>query len=111
MISQTELGARIKFLREKTGYSQEFLAEELGLSRQAIINIEGGKRKIDSFELFELCRLFGIQAQELLEEQKVESLNQSLIHCRGKVNEEGKKSIREFQQILDDYDFLKGLFR
>ncbi len=111
MISQAELGQRIKFLREKTGYSQEFLAEQLKISRQAIISIEAGKRKIDSFELFELCRLLGVSVNDLLQNtvSKVESLEECLIHCRGNVNEVGKKAIAEFGQILKDYDSLMEL--
>lgn len=47
----SEIGQRIKVLREKRGLSQEQLAGLIDLSRPVVIKIEGGKKVINSLEL------------------------------------------------------------
>jgi transcriptional regulator with XRE-family HTH domain len=60
-----EIGMRIKSLREKRGFSQEQLANELGLSRPVITKIEGGKKAINSLELRQVADVLGISTDEL----------------------------------------------
>ena len=47
MDNKNEMGACISKLRNKKGMSQKQLAENLGLTQQAVSLIEKGKRKID----------------------------------------------------------------
>ncbi len=66
MITQKQLALKIKGLREKFGYTQEFVASKLGLNRQAIIAMETGKRSIQSVELANLASLYNISLDLLL---------------------------------------------
>ncbi len=65
-IDYRQLGSRIQRLREGMGVSQEVLAEQLDLTRQAIGQIEKGARKIDSLELAKLADFFSLTTDELL---------------------------------------------
>ena len=113
MITLEALGNKIRLLREKLGLSQEYVAEYLDLNRQAILSIEAGKRSIDSFELFKLADLFGVDVKELISKEEVQfsRFEDAVLHLRKKeqLNNQEKKAIIEFQQICEDYDFLKKL--
>jgi transcriptional regulator with XRE-family HTH domain len=113
MITLEELGSNIRQIREKLGFSQGHVAEHLGLNRQAIISIEAGKRKIDSFELFKLADLFGVDAKELLtkEEIRFSRFEDAVLHLRKKerLTDKERQALIEFQQICEDYEFLKKL--
>lgn len=57
---------RLVRLRKKNGYSQEQLAEKLGLSRQAVSKWERGEASPDTDNLIALARLYGISLDELV---------------------------------------------
>lgn len=112
MISLVELGQELRELREGFEYSQEFVANELGISRQAIISIEAGKRKIDSFELIKFSQLYGVEPRDLLSQEKklaVVGFDAEVMHLRNsnEVSEETKKVLMNFKQICEDYKWLK----
>ena len=60
------LGERIAYYRKKAGYSQEGLAERLGVSRQAISKWETGAADPSTANLLALAKLYGVSAEELL---------------------------------------------
>ena len=113
MLTLKQLGKKLKEIRQKIGFSQEFVAEELGISRQAIIAIEAGTRKIDSFELFKLAGIYNVHIEDLLEERKPVASNfqEAIMSLRNKgiLSNEEKKGLLEFQKICEDYEFLKSL--
>lgn len=113
MLTLSQIGKKLKEIREELGFSQEFVAEELDVNRQAIIAIESGRRKIDSFELFKLVRLYNINIEDLMaeKEQAVSNFQEAVMHLRKKnlLTDEEKSSLLEFQKISDDYEFLKKL--
>lgn len=115
MITLEQLGQKIRDMRSKLGFSQEFVADELGLKRQAIISMEAGKRKVDSFELLKLSQLFGIDIKTLLSPETTfkNSLTflDAVMHLRadGKLSERDKKHLIEFHKICSDYKFLKKI--
>lgn len=113
MLTLSQLGKKLKNFREKAGFSQEFVAKELDITRQAIINIESGKRKIDSFELFKLAALYNVSASDLITEQSpvVSNFQEAVMRLRNSnlLDEEEKKALFEFQKICRDYEFLKNL--
>ena len=64
------LAKRLKEARDYLGLSQEYVAQQTGIPRPAISDIEVGKRKVDSLELKRLSKLYGIPVQSLLEENE-----------------------------------------
>ena len=67
-ITQEELAGRLKAARENAGLTQQEVAEEVGMTRLAVVRIEAGKRAVNSLELAEMARLYGRGIAEFLEE-------------------------------------------
>ncbi|MDE6373352.1 MAG: helix-turn-helix domain-containing protein, partial [Clostridia bacterium] len=67
------LGERLYNLREEHRFSQDELAEKLGVSRQTISNWENDKVKIDVIKAAEICRLYGISMDGLFMEKETEA--------------------------------------
>lgn len=66
----SNLGYRIKKLRELTGMNQERLAKLMGVSRPTISQIENGERKIHAEELKKFSDIFGISVDSILNSNK-----------------------------------------
>lgn len=60
------LGENIKAHRTALHMTQEFVAESLGVSRQAVSKWESGASDPSTANLLALAKLFGISAEELL---------------------------------------------
>jgi len=60
------LGEAIKFHRTRCKMTQEFVAEHLGVSRQAVSKWESGTSDPSTSNLLALAKLFGVSAEELL---------------------------------------------
>ena len=64
------LGETLKEYRTRCNMTQEFVAESLGVSRQAVSKWEGGVSDPSTSNLLALAKLFGVSAEELLREVK-----------------------------------------
>lgn len=64
------LGEAIRAHRARCQMTQEFVAESLGVSRQAVSKWEQGLSDPSTANLLALAKLFGISAEELLREVK-----------------------------------------
>ena len=62
------MGEALKKHRMERNMTQEFVAEALGVSRQAVSRWETGAADPSTFNLLALARLFGVPAEELLRE-------------------------------------------
>ena len=62
------LADKIIQLRKKNGWSQEELAEKLGVSRQAVSKWEGAQATPDLNKLLAMSRLFGVTTDYLLKD-------------------------------------------
>jgi DNA-binding XRE family transcriptional regulator len=66
--TRKSLGEAIKQHRTRCKMTQEFVAETLGLSRQAVSKWESGASDPSTSNLVALAKLYGISAEELLKE-------------------------------------------
>lgn len=60
------MGEKILNMRKARGWSQEELAERVGVSRQAVSRWESGTAKPDADKMIAICDLFGVSADYLL---------------------------------------------
>lgn len=60
------LGETLKEYRVKCNMTQEFVAEALGVSRQAVSKWETGSSDPSTANLLALAKLYGVSAEELL---------------------------------------------
>ena len=72
-VTQKELARRLKSARENTGLTQQEVAEEVGIARTAVVQIEAGKRAVNSLELAEMARLYGRGIADFLSEGPFEA--------------------------------------
>ena len=65
-VAASSLGATIKQLRESNGFTQQQLADYLGINRVMLTYFETGERKPTIAELEKLASLFGLDAADLV---------------------------------------------
>ena len=68
-INQAELGRRIRAAREACGLTQEALAQQVGLTRIAVVQIEQGNRAVSSLELDRIAFVLGRDIGDFFAEQ------------------------------------------
>ena len=88
---QKRLGQRIKALRESHGWSQEELADQLGIHRVALTQIENAQREVSAEELAQLSAVFEISADILLDLKKA---IQVVLEERGKAAKQPVQEMR-----------------
>ena len=69
---------RLQQLRKKNGYSQEVLAEKLGISRQSISKWERAESSPEIDNLMALAKIYGITIDELLDTESDEAISKSI---------------------------------
>ncbi len=60
------LGTRLAQLRQEQGYTQQMLADELGIAQQTLAHYEVGRLRMPITLLPAIARLFAVPADELL---------------------------------------------
>ena len=85
-----DLGARIRAARQAAGLSQEKLAEQLGLTRQAVTKWETGQSAPSTENLLRLAEVLGVPVSTLLDEAAPQPPGHPLRIL----------STREFMQVL-----------
>ena len=80
------LGEAIRYHRTRCKMTQEFVAESLGVSRQAVSKWESGTADPSTSNLLALAKLFGVSAEELL---KAWNDPKTVIACPGR----GRRSL------------------
>ena len=85
-----EIADRLIKLRKKYGYSQEELADKLGLSRQAVSKWERAEASPDTDNLICLAKLYGVSLDELLStDDSVETIVEEQVKKDSPKKEEG----------------------
>ena len=67
-VIRISLGDALKEHRTRCKMTQEFVAEALGVSRQAVSKWENGTSDPNTSNLIALAKLYGVSAEELLKE-------------------------------------------
>src|SRR5436309_14193964 len=107
------LGARIREARESTGWTQQELADHLGMSRTTIIAIEKGERRLKPAELVQLASLLGRNVSDLLQRSApAEAFGvqlRSTLPSSGTPSTPLPRHIEDFQHLCEDYVRLEEL--
>ena len=119
-----KIGAVLREMRIKNGFTQEEVAQVLGIPRPAISQIEKGKRAIKSEELYKLAQLFNKPFsffEDIMEGKEEEETGALAVLLRAEtLKEEDKEEIKrgydlyqkyhELETILDiKKDFFEGI--
>ena len=86
-----DIAERLQKLRKKAGYSQEQVAEMLGLSRQAVSKWESGQGKPEIDNVVKLTEIYGVSADYIL--LGIENRAATSVPEKKKINKEYRKAI------------------
>jgi len=93
---------RLQELRKKNGYSQEDLADELGVSRQAVSKWERGDASPDTDNLIALSKIYNVTLDELINGEDEYKVNENdYINFK---KEENSKNLKSEDDDDDDDD-------
>lgn len=106
MLTQEMLGKNIESARLKAGFTQQELADLVGLDRSSISRIETGTRGVDSILLVKIASVLGVSERLLLEPIQEEAL---CLRAPESSPDEIKQQINWVNDFLDNYEFLKEL--
>ena len=93
VLSSVEIGQRIKEFRKRKGFSQEKLAELVGLSFQQIQKYESGANRLNTDKLQTVAETLSIPVSAFFEDLPVESVP---------LSDQEKKLLEAFRSIKDN---------
>lgn len=101
---QSQLGEKLKKMREYLGFSQQYVSDRTGIPRTAISDAERGARKVDSLELKKLAQLYRIPIGYLLDEDIEASASDyavtALARALGPLTEGDREQVLRFAEFL-----------
>ncbi|MDQ2630590.1 MAG: helix-turn-helix domain-containing protein [Actinomycetota bacterium] len=111
-----ELARRLREAREFVNLSQQFVAEQTGIPRSAISDIERGTRRVESLELKRLAELYRMPVGFFLEQTPDPELAGAaddptvvaLTRAAKEMDEESKGEVLRFALFLQNFDGSKG---
>lgn len=103
------IASNITEYRKRLKYNQEDLAQYLNISREQISNYERGERDIPFEKLNKLSLLFGVELDELLEEDKIIRETNLSFAFRSSESKSNMNEIASFKRIVLNYIKVEGL--
>lgn len=105
MRAELAIGERIRRMREAKGWRQEELAQKVGLSREALSNIENHHRQVKAEELGSFADVLDVSSDQLLgrvslDEVTLEKLGPSESAKRGMRISVPAKNVQKFREVL-----------
>ena len=94
---------RLREAREYVGYSQDHVANAIGIGRSGISEIEKARRKVSAVELKAFARLYG-RSIGWFTDEKSDTLPDEVAHLARTASELTQSDLNELQQFAD---FLK----
>ena len=104
------IGQNLKVLREANKFTQEKVAEFLGVGRSAYANYEAGDREAPIDVLEQACKLFGCELDVLFSEDK--SALQGMLVCAFRAEdlcESDMKEVAAFKSVVLNYMKMQRL--
>lgn len=101
------LAENIRALRKKLGYTQEQIADYLGVSAAAVTQYETGARVVPSTSVSKLALLFNIDEYELYQDEpQQQQLLSAFAFRANELQSNDLKSVSEFKKIVLNYFYL-----
>lgn len=106
------LAEKITELRKKSGWSQEELANQLGVSRQSVSKWESGASIPDLDRILKLSQIFGVSTDYLLKDEMLEMPPQSIGDLMETKEDDGLRTVtlEEASAFIDaKLSYAKGM--
>jgi transcriptional regulator with XRE-family HTH domain len=106
------IGRNVKAYREKLHYTQDVIANFLGVKREIISYYENGKREIDLIKLERLADLFNVELQDLISEDlTIKELDFAIAFRTERLDESDLTQISEFQKIIKNFMKMQAILK
>lgn len=108
------LAARLKEAREFANLSQGFVAEQTGLSRSAISEIERGQRRVESLELKRLAAVYRMPVEYFLRGDNelaasvADETVEALARAAQEMTPDNRREVLRFALFLQNFDRSEG---
>lgn len=76
-MSHATIGTRLRALRSEAGYTQDEVADVLGMTQSMVLQIERGTKQLSLLNASKLAKLFGCTIDDILKEVPNEHSDQS----------------------------------
>ena len=107
----TTLATRLREAREFANLSQGFVAEQTGISRSAISEIERGQRRVESLELKRLAAVYRMPVAYFLETDEPELAGaapdqtvQALTRATQDMTPDNRREVLRFALFLQNFE-------
>lgn len=105
-MTDQELGARIKVLREQNEMTQGAFGEALGIDQSAVSRIEAGLRAMTARELALASTALAVTIGQLVEAEPAEP---ALLRAGDSDDQAVEESLRVFRSCIDEYRGVEAL--
>lgn len=106
-MDQKKTGSLLRKLRKEKGYTQEELAEIMGVSNRTVSRWETGSNMPDISILVELADYYGVDIRELIDgERKSEKMDKDVKETALKVADYNKEERRRLMERLHIFSWL-----
>jgi Zn-dependent peptidase ImmA (M78 family)/DNA-binding XRE family transcriptional regulator len=103
------IGKRLKQTRENLGYTQEQVAEKLGIGRPRYSDIENGKRDVPLKELYAFCEFFAKPLDYFFKEEAISESGFKVLFRKTADDHEVTKVVTEFENLCDRMNELEEI--
>ena len=102
-----QVGRNIQKALNEKRLTQQFLADELNISKQVMSKIIGGKKAINVAEITKIAQVLNISTDELLATTTVESPSHSFSFMGSIKNEKTKEKIMLLKDVINEILLLE----
>lgn len=93
-----ELSARLRKLRDKYGYTQQDVADQIGIGKSAYRSYENNDRRIPVDVLTRVAALYNVSVDELLGNSVRSNASENIIH--GNFTDEQFEKIQKYAELV-----------
>ena len=94
------LGGKIKDLRRRYGYTQDFLSEKIGIDPKHLSRIECGKNSPSLDLVYKICSVLKVNPSVLFDESMLKNKQELIRDISEILNNEPEASVRKYYKIL-----------
>ncbi|MCF8296067.1 MAG: helix-turn-helix domain-containing protein [Saprospiraceae bacterium] len=104
------IGNNLKAIRQQLGFSQESIAEYLGIPREMISYFENNQRDISIEQIEKLANLFGVDEEYFLEDNNsiIESDLAFAFRSNSSMSSDSLKKVALFKKIVKNYVLMQS---
>jgi len=112
MESNAVIGKNVKAYRDKLHYTQDTIANYLGIKRETVSYYENGHREIDLNKLEKLADLFNVELNDLISENhSIPEFDLAIAFRSEGLDESDLIKIIEFQKIIRNFGKMQAILK